>query len=50
MLVITRENNRIEREVNIGCNHSHKVTLLCFSGGSNSDIQSVYRSVSVKAD
>lgn len=29
MLVITRENNRSEREVNIGCNHSHKVTLLC---------------------
>lgn len=25
MLVITRENNRIECEVNIGCNHSHKV-------------------------
>lgn len=29
MLVIMRENNRIERKVNIGCNHGHKVTLLC---------------------
>lgn len=24
-----RENNRIERKVNIGCNHGRKVTLLC---------------------
>lgn len=29
MLVITGENSRVERKVNISCNHRHKVTLLC---------------------
>ena len=29
MLVITRETNRTEHKVNIGCNHSHKVIMWC---------------------